>query len=247
MAEEMVVPRRFAWCFLLSLLPCLAHGQQRYGKASNGTMTLPRYSSVAGGKLLPGFLFMQGESDGLEQSLSVKIGGGRGEKVPFVPDDSCDDAVFDGASEDLRSPQLPYLKYDTWGCEREPKTLPIIVLENAQLRVSVTSQFGGKVWAMRDKVAGREFFFNNQAHQPANIGARGAWTAGGLEFNWSPGYLGHSAFTEEKVWAAVLSTEKGDMVRVYEYDRYNGTVFQVSAFQACFSSIFENLPFCVSI
>ena len=64
--------------------------------------------------------------------------------------------------------------------------------------------------------------------QPANIGARGAWTAGCLEFNWSPGFLGHSAFTEERVWAAVLATEeKGDVVRVYEYDRYNGTVFQV--------------------
>ena len=39
--------------------------------------------------------------------------------------------------------------------------------------------------------------------------------------------MGHSAFTEEQVWAAVLSTERGDVVRVYEYDRYNGTVFQV--------------------
>ena len=63
------------------------------------------------------------------------------------------------------------------------------------------------------KAAGREFFFRNEAHQPANIGARGAWTAGGLEFNWSPGFLGHSAFTEERVWAAVLATERGDVVR----------------------------------
>ena len=199
----------------------------RYGTASNGSLQLERYSAVEGGKLLPGFLFMQGESDGLEQSLGIKIGGGRGEKVPFLPDDSCDDAVFDGASEDLRSPQLPYLKYDTWGCERQRKEVPAVVLENERMRVSVTPQFGGKVWSMFDKSARREFFYKNEAHQPANIGARGAWTAGGLEFNWSPGYLGHSAFTEEQVWTAVLPTEKGDVVRVYEYDRYNGTVFQV--------------------
>ena len=44
----------------------------RYGSASNGTLPLERYSAVAGGKLLPGFLFMQGESDGLEQTL---VGG----------------------------------------------------------------------------------------------------------------------------------------------------------------------------
>ena len=53
----------------------------------NGTMKLERYSSVSGGKLLPGFLFMQGESDGLEQSLGVRTGGGRGEPIPFVPDE----------------------------------------------------------------------------------------------------------------------------------------------------------------
>ena len=57
-------------------------------------------------------------------------------------------------------------------------------------------QFGGKVWSMHDKVAGREFFFKNPAHQPANIGARGAWTAGGLEFNWSPGEHSHSASSQ---------------------------------------------------
>ena len=89
---------------------------QRYGKASNGTMKLPRYSSVAGGKLLPGFLFMQGESDGLEQSLSIKIGGGRGKKVPFVPDDNCDDAIFDGASEDLRK-GLPWSSENPHVCK----------------------------------------------------------------------------------------------------------------------------------
>ena len=80
---------------------------------SNGTLHLARFSSVGGGKLLPGFLFMQGESDGLEQALGVRTGGGRGEPIPFVPDDNVDDAIFEGTSPDLRSPQLPYLKYDT--------------------------------------------------------------------------------------------------------------------------------------
>ena len=122
---------------------------------------------------------------------------------------------------------LADLKYDTWGCERQPAALPVIQLDSPTMQVMLTPQFGGKVWGMQDKVAKRDFFFNNPAHQPANIGARGAWTAGGLEFNWSPGYLGHSAFTEERVWAARLATERGDMVRIWEFDRYNGTVFQV--------------------
>jgi hypothetical protein len=194
---------------------------------SNGSLPIARYSTVGGGALLPGFLFMQGESDGLEQTLAIRTGGGAGRPIPFVPDDSCDDAIFEGASPDLRSPQLPYLKYDTWGCERSATVLPVVQMDSTSMRASVTTQFGGKVWSLYDKVSKREFFFSNPAHQPANIGARGAWSAGGLEFNWAPGYLGHSAFTEERVWAARLKTERGDVVRVYEFDRYNGTVFQV--------------------
>ncbi len=194
---------------------------------SNGTLRVERYSSVAGGKLLPDFLFLQGESDGLSQELGLNIGGGHGEPIPFVPDDSCDDAIFDGASPDLRSPILPYLKLDTWGCERAPAELPTVLLSSPTLEAELVPQFGGKLWGMRDKLANREFFFRNPAHQPANIGARGAWVAGGLEFNWAPGYLGHSAFSEERVWAARLPTAHGDMVRIWEFDRYNGTVFQV--------------------
>ena len=194
---------------------------------TNGTLQLERFSSVGGGKLLPGFLFMQGESDGLQQDIAVRTGGGRGKPIPFVPDDSADDDVFEGASPDLRSPQLPYLKYDTWGCQRSPKALPVILMDSAQIRLTITPMFGGKVWSMRDKVAGRDFFFSNPAHQPANIGARGAWVAGGLEFNWAPGFLGHSAFTEERVWAARIPTDRGELIRVYEFDRYNATVYQV--------------------
>ena len=142
------------------------------GSVSSGTLQLERHSTVGHPKLLPGFLFMQGESDGLEQGLGVRIGGGRGAPIPFEPDDTCDDQVFDGASPDLRSPQLPYLKLDSWGCERQPANLSALILQNDKLKVTSTPQFGGKVWGMYDKRSDREFFFRNQAHQPANIGAR---------------------------------------------------------------------------
>ena len=48
--------------------------------------------------------------------------------------------VFAGASQDLRSPQLPYLKLDTWGCERQPANLSAILIENEMLRVTLTPQ-----------------------------------------------------------------------------------------------------------
>ena len=43
----------------------------------------------------------------------------------------------------------------------------------------------------------------------------------------SPGIIGHSAFTESPAWVAEIPTEKGTMLRVYEYDRYNSSVWQV--------------------
>ena len=42
-----------------------------------------------------------------------------------------------GASQDLRSPQLPYLKYDTWGCERKPADLDVLIMENEALPLNL--------------------------------------------------------------------------------------------------------------
>jgi hypothetical protein len=43
----------------------------------------------------------------------------------------------------------------------------------------------------------------------------------------SPGIIGHSAFSETQVFTAQVETEEGPLVRVYEFDRYNGTLWQV--------------------
>ena len=59
--------------------------------------------------------------------------------------------------------------------------------------------------------------------QPYTIGYLHAWTSGGAEWNWSPGYVGHSVFSESDTWAAKLETERGPVVRVWEYDRLNHT------------------------
>ena len=43
--------------------------------------------------------------------------------------------------------------------------------------------------------------------QPNNIGYRKAWASGGCEWNWSPGKIGHSVFSESPVFTAVLHTD----------------------------------------
>ena len=175
-------------------------------------------------------MFMQGALEG--GSIGINIGGGKGEALPFLPDDSCGDDIFEGANADLRSPQLPYLTQDLWGCEREPTDVPAYALEDEHLKVIVTPQWAGKVWTIFDKARGKDVLFNNRAHQPANIGALKAWAAGGAEWNWSPGIIGHSAFSESKTYLSKVQTKHGETLRVYEYDRYNGTVWQVDMFIA---------------
>jgi hypothetical protein len=182
-------------------------------------------SETLPGNLLPNFMFQQGSIEG--GSVGVKIGGGRGTAKPFTPDDSCGDDIWEGAMEDMRSPQLPYLTQDLWTCDRKPEDIPVWLLEDEDLKVTITPQYDGKVWAIYDKKRGKELLYNNRAHQPANIGALKSWAAGGAEWNWSPGIIGHSAFSETQVFMARVDSAKGPVARVYEFDRYNGTVWQV--------------------
>jgi hypothetical protein len=105
-----------------------------------------------------------------------------------------------------------------------------IAMESDTLKLLLTPQYAGKIWRVLDKRNGKDLFFNNPAHQPANIGTLKAWAAGGIEWNWSPGIVGHSAFTESPAWVAKVPSSRGDILRVYEFDRYNATVWQVDVF-----------------
>jgi hypothetical protein len=191
---------------------------------SNGTLPL-KVSATRPGNLLPAFRFQLSQVEG--GSNAVRIGGGLPAALPFVPDDSAPEQIWDHASADLHAPNLPYLAQDDWGCEREKQNVSVLVYEDAHLRLSITPQWNARVWSVFDKARGRDWTFSNPAHQPANIGVLKAWTAGGIEWNWSPGIIGHSVFTESPAWVGVLHTPRGPVVRAWEYDRLNASVWQV--------------------
>ena len=133
-------------------------------------------SETLPGNLLPNFMFQQGSIEG--GSVGVKIGGGRGTAKPFTPDDSCGDDIFDGAMEDMRSPQLPYLTQDLWTCDRKQEDINVWTMEDDDLKVTITPQYAGKIWGIYDKNRKKDLLFANRAHQPANIGALKSWAAG---------------------------------------------------------------------
>ena len=187
-----------------------------------------KVSSTGPDSTLPNFLFMAGgEEGGNIWGGAFEYDGGTGSASPWSPPNACPDDLFNNTSDDLRVPQLPWQLQDDWGCERAAQDVDVIVAETETLRAPVTPQWGGKIWSLYDKKKKRQLFFNNPAHQPNNIGYRKAWVSGGCEWNWSPGKIGHSVFSESPTFSGVLHTEKGDVIRVYEYDRQNHTVWQV--------------------
>ena len=78
-----------------------------------------------------------------------------------------------------------------------------------------------------DKRTGRYLVYFNPEHQSVNDGVLRSCELSGIEWNWSPGMIGHTVFSENPVYVAKLSTSRGDALRIWEYDRWNGTVWQV--------------------
>lgn len=190
-----------------------------------------KLSSTGPSSTLPSFFFMAKGEEGGSLWTSFNYTGGRAAPAPYEPHTSCPDDVFENTSPDLHVPKLPWRLQEDWGCEGrgdvKPTDVKVVTIETDSLRAAVTPQWGGKVWSLYNKVHKKQLFFNNPAHQPGNIGYLKAWSSGGAEWNWAPGFLGHSVFTESPVWTASIPTPHGDVLRVWEYDRLNGTTWQV--------------------
>lgn len=122
MTRRSLFPSLLSLLFLLNLL-ILSSSSMEIKKSKISIIN----SNTLPGNLLPQFLFQQGSIEG--GSIGVKIGGGKGTPTPFLPDDSCGDDIFDGAMEDMRSPQLPYLTQDLWTCDRKQVCLLFLPLD----------------------------------------------------------------------------------------------------------------------
>ncbi|WP_214106644.1 DUF5107 domain-containing protein [Acrocarpospora catenulata] len=123
---------------------------------------------------------------------------------------------------------LPYTLQDGYGRDRAPQPVKTAVVENEVLRAEFLLDFGGRLWSLVHKPSGRELLHCNPILQPANLGLRNAWFAGGIE--WNIGTIGHSPLTCAPLHAAVVERPDGTpMLRMWEFERLRELVFQIDA------------------
>eukprot|EP00929_Paragymnodinium_shiwhaense_P063193 TRINITY_DN31585_c0_g1_i1.p1 TRINITY_DN31585_c0_g1~~TRINITY_DN31585_c0_g1_i1.p1 ORF type:complete len:745 (+),score=91.31 TRINITY_DN31585_c0_g1_i1:86-2320(+) len=145
---------------------------------------------------------------------------------PWPADDSIPEDV---ASHWIvkEAPKLPYRMYDHFdlgGALGRQGERQLIALRNDVAEVLIDPKHGGKILSY--KVRGKERLFRNPVFQPGMLGILGAWTSGGIEFNWP--HHGHSAFGAAPVYVASFDTEDlGKVIRVYEFDRVLNSTWQV--------------------
>ena len=121
---------------------------------------------------------------------------------------------------------LPYLPQDGYDRTRIERDLPVAVLENEVLRATFLLDHGGRLWSLVHLPTGRELLHRNSVFQPANLGLRNAWFAGGVE--WNLGTTGHTALTCEPLHAVRVEEPDGTPVlRLYEYERSRELVFSI--------------------
>jgi Tfp pilus assembly protein PilF len=125
-------------------------------------------------------------------------------------------------------PPMPYLMQDNYARQRRNGRLPTIQVENTALRATFYPSLGGRMISLYDKRERRELLFDNPVLQFANLAIRNAWFSGGVEWN-GPLY-GHSLLTCSPVFAGMVETSRGPLLRLYEFDRALETTWQVDAF-----------------
>jgi hypothetical protein len=123
---------------------------------------------------------------------------------------------------------LPYRVYDDYDRAQKPGEMPLITLDNGRLRVTVAPQYGGRLMRLYDHARGRDLVFRNPVFQPANLAALNAWFSGGIEWN---GLIpGHTPFTAAPVFAGIVETDRGPVLRIYEFDRIVEATWQIDLY-----------------
>jgi hypothetical protein len=120
---------------------------------------------------------------------------------------------------------LPYAVQNGYRRELRPRELPAIELANDRLQALVLPTLGGRLWSLRELGSDRDLVFRNPRLQFANLALTDAWFAGGIE--WNLGSTGHAATTSRPVFAGTVASDRGTVLRIWEWERTRDLAFSV--------------------
>jgi len=149
-------------------------------------------------------------------------------ETPFDGLEQLPHPLREGASFGTPRSLHPYLLQNRYDRNRLAADLDCLVLQNEHLRATFLPQLGGRLWSLLDLATDRELLYRNAVIQPANLALRNAWFAGGVE--WNIATKGHSPHTMAPLHAGRVDGADGvPTLRMWEFERLRGVVFQVDA------------------
>ncbi len=106
----------------------------------------------------------------------------------------------------------PYTRQDHLLDEKVMRTYRALYLENEYLKITCLPELGGRIHSVWDKTTNEEMFHNPGVIKPALIAMRGAWIAGGIE--WNVGPQGHTVTIVSPVDATIVKNDDGSATLV---------------------------------
>lgn len=133
------------------------------------------------------------------------------------------DEIYEGYGR--RPNAYPYRQQECYSRELREQDVEAAVLENEWMKAVFLPGFGGRLWKLFDKVAGRDVVYENDVLRASNLALRNAWFSGGVE--WNCGVIGHTPFTMDRIFAARMEKDGIPVLRMYSYERIRGVVYQM--------------------
>lgn len=103
----------------------------------------------------------------------------------------------------------PYFRFDGYTNKGKSKIWKVIKVENPYIEVLMAPEIGGKILGAFEKSTNNSFIYFNNVVKFRDIAQRGAWTSGGIEYNF--GSIGHTPASATPVDYIIKTNKDGSI------------------------------------